>query len=165
MMTPPLPGTTVLTQIEGWTGQLVWLLQALNGDISPWTHVAMMVDNHMLFEGQPDDARLTPWSEYRRRPYVEVPVALTFDQRLDLVNEAKKRVGAGYNWPTYLYLAAYRLDLPLATSMLRRRVTKDRSKFTCSQVIDDIHRACGLTLFTDKRLPYDVTPGDFARLL
>ncbi|MGW0682919.1 hypothetical protein ACWD2L_06095 [Streptomyces sp. NPDC002754] len=165
MMTPPLPGTIILTQIEGLTGQFVRLLQALNGDPTPWTHVAMMVDNQMLFESQPDGARLTPWVDYRRRPYVEVPTDLTFDQRLDLVIEAKKRVGAGYNWPTYLYLAAYRLRLPLATSTLRRRVTKDRSKFTCSQVIDDIHRACGLTLFTGKRLPYDVTPADFARLL
>lgn len=164
MMTPPLPGTIVLTQIEGWTGEIARWLQALNGDLSPWTHVAMMVDNQMLFEAQPDGARLTPWVDYRRRPTVEVPVDLTFDQRLDLVVEAKKRVGSGYNWDTYFYLAAYRLRVPLLTAALGRRVARER-KFICSQAIDDIYKACGIQLFPHKRLPHDVIPGDFARLL
>jgi hypothetical protein len=31
--------------------------------------------------------------------------------------------------------------------------------------VDDIYRVCGVKLFDDGRLPYDVTPGDLARLL
>lgn len=164
MNTPPLPGTIILARIEGLKGKVVRLLQALNGDASPWTHVAMMADNDNLFEAQPGGARLTPWTEYEGRPTVEIPLALTDDQRLDLVLEAKRRVGTPYNWDTYLYLAAYRLRLPLVTSLLLRRVARER-KLICSQAVDDIFRACGIQLFNDKRLPYDVTPGDFARLL
>src|SRR5690606_40928109 len=75
-----------------------------------------------------------------------------------------KRVGTDYNWTTYFYLAAYRLHLPVTTALLKRRVSRS-DKLICSQAVDDIYRTAGVHLFNDGRLPYDVTPGDLARLI
>lgn len=155
------PGTIVLSKIDGITGKLVWLGQAINGDLSEWTHVGIVVPGRAVFEAQPGGAVIAPMAG---RTWAEVDVKLTDAQRDRIVRECHRRVGTGYNWTTYFYLAAYRLRLPGMTQMLRRRVANS-DKLICSQAVDDIYRTCGITLFRDGRLPYDVTPGDFARLL
>ncbi|NWF26583.1 hypothetical protein HW130_09905 [Streptomyces sp. PKU-EA00015] len=164
MASAPLPGSIVLTQIGGLAGKLVWLLQALNGDLSRWTHVAVALDDGTVFEAQPGGAVISPWSKYEGRQQAVVPWELRSDQRDAVVAEARSRVGTGYNWTTYFYLAAYRFRLPLATGFLRSRVARS-DKMICSQAADDIYRTCGIHLFDDGRLPFDVTPGDLARLL
>lgn len=154
------PGTIGVTRIKGPVGWLVWLLQALNGDMSKWTHVFVTINHHEVFEAQPGGAVITPLSEYADRPVAWVDFPLTDEQRLEIAAHAYSYRGVGYNWTTYLYLAAYRLRLPVLTGMLRKRVTNDK-RMICSQAADRIYLNCGHHLFTDGRLPADVTPGDF----
>ena len=60
----PLPGDIGLTQIKGFVGFLVRLLQYLNGDFAKPTHVYVVLDDDTVFEAQPGGAVITPLSEY-----------------------------------------------------------------------------------------------------
>lgn len=176
----PQPGDLILLKIQGWVGWLVWLLQAINGDLSKWTHVAVMLDDDTVFEAQPGGAAITPWSEYKDRPHAVVkycqvranhgsvahpwqllPLGLTAAKRIDIVATARHFVDTQYNWATYFYLAAYRVGI-------RPRWLKDRvqrvDKLICSQAGDEIYSLNRIHLFADGRLPCDVTPGDLADL-
>jgi hypothetical protein len=163
-MLQPLPGTPLLSRTDGWQGELIWLLQVMNGVKSPWTHVALMVDDGLVFEAQYSGCKLTPWNEWmRHRPWVPVPVSLTDDERFDVCDEARGRLGTGYNWDGWFYLAAYRLRLPLTKRLIERM--SQHGKLICSQVVDDIFRRVGVPLFNDQRLIYDVVPGHYTDLL
>lgn len=163
-----LPGTIVLGKIPGVVGKLVWLAQLINGDVSKWTHVGIVTRHQngvaTIFEARPGGAGWAFVSDAKlEKEWKEVPVALTDEQRDGIVDECFARVGTGYNWDTYFYLAAYRLNLPLLTKLFEKRVSQSE-KMICSQITDDIYRVRGVHLFDDGRLPYDVTPGDIARL-
>jgi hypothetical protein len=176
----PAAGDMVLLQIKGLVGKLVWLGQALNGDLSKWTHVGIMLDDGTLFEAQPGGAVMTDWDIYADRQfatvklhqrarnrgpvphgYIAVPLTLTWADRMNIVEEARLRVGRGYNWTTYFYLAAYRMGI--RPEWLKRRVQRS-DRLICSQAADEIYGNAGIHLFADGRMPYDVTPGDLARL-
>lgn len=165
-------GDILLLQIEGVTGVAVWLLQAINWDLSRWTHVGVILDTGYVFEAQPGGATLTPLSKYADRPGAVVTHRLLPDgglHRLDLTpqqreavsNVAREYVGYRYGWGTYAYLAAYRLGL--RSRWLRQRVRRS-DRMICSQAADQIYRDVGIELFGDGRMPMDVTPGDLARL-
>jgi hypothetical protein len=161
----PLPGTIILARIDNPAAdKLVWGLQALNGDLSPWTHVAMMVESNLVFEALLTGSTLTPWDEYASKQVKLIKVPMLWSERTAVCQEAYRRVGSPYNWDTYFYLAAYRLQLPLITGVLKKRVANSK-KLICSQAVDGIFLASGIHLFDDGRLPYDVTPGDFDRHL
>lgn len=176
----PQPGDIVLLRIKGLVGKLVWGMQALNGDYSKWTHVGVMMDEGILFEAQPGGAVMTDWRLYKGRPYDIVrhhqragvigagahryellPLILTPDNRRDIVANARMKIGRGYNWTTYFYLASYRLGLK--TRRMKTRVQNSK-RLICSQAADEIYMDAGLHLFADGRMPYDVTPGDLADL-
>lgn len=159
-----MPGTVLLAEIRGFVGILVWLMQAINGDLSRWTHVAIMIENGDVFEAAPGGATVTPWEEWSKdREWSALVVELNNHQRYKLDMYARLRNGTGYNWSTYFYLAAYRLRLPLLTRLLRRRV-EESDLMICSQAVDDLLRRAGHHLFDDGRLPFDVTPGDIGEL-
>jgi hypothetical protein len=157
----PLPGDIGLTQIKGIVGWLVRLLQCINGDFSKATHVFVVLDDDTVFEAQPGGAVITPLSEYDGRwvRYVDWP--LTPEKRFRIVARARQYVGIGYNWTTYFYLAAYRLHI--RPQWLKDRVQKDK-RMICSQAADKIYADENEHLFSDGRMPYDLTPGDLARL-
>lgn len=157
-------GSIILTRIEGFVGFLVWLLQALNGDLSHWTHVAVTLDDDTLFESQPGGAVISPKSKYVGRPAAVVPWEMDDAARAGIVAHARTHEGTGYNWHTYLYLAVYRLRLPILTRVLRRRV-ENSELMICSQAADHLYREAGQQLFDDHRLPFDLTPGDYRKLL
>lgn len=167
MLTPPLPGTPLLTRIDGWYGEAIWLLQAMNGVVSPWTHVAMMLDDNEVFEMWSTGARIIPWSEWSQQGFVaQVPVVLTDDQRGALCEEARRRIdNTGYNWDGYFYLVAARLKIPLVTRILVAKMSRHNKQICSHAVVDIYHKACGIHLFDGKRLMYDVVPGHFDQLL
>jgi hypothetical protein len=161
----PLPGTIGLARIKGFVGWLVWLMQAINGDFSKWTHVFVVLDDGTVFEAQPGGAVISPLEKYLDgRPVAFVPWDMPDSARETIVRLARSHDGVGYNWTTYFYLAAYRLRLPKLTAMLKYRVSRSK-KLICSQAADYFYLKAGQHLFDDGRLPYDVTPGDVARLL
>lgn len=177
------PGDILLLKIQGWVGVAVWLMQAINRDLSKWTHVAVVLDDGTLFEAQPGGAVITPLSEYEMRPgrkvthyqsrtygdkrnhfkYELQPLAsvLTDHNRRQIIRYAREHVGVGYAWSTYGYLALYRFGVrPL---WLKRRI-QDEQNVICSQAADLFYDLADVHLFHDGRMPYDVTPGDLARL-
>lgn len=160
-MRKPQPGDIGLTQINGFVGFLVRLMQCLNGDFKKATHVYVVLDDETVFEAQPGGAVITPLSEYDSRWRVYVDRPLTQDERERIVSRARTYVGIGYNWTTYFYLAAYRLRF--RPQWLKDRVQNDK-RMICSQAADKIYREEGVHLFNDGRMPYDLTPGDLARL-
>lgn len=176
------PGDIILLQIKGFVGLAVRVMQWINRDTSKWTHAAMVLDDDTVFEAQPGGAVITPLSKYADRPAVRVafyqePVrlageAITYrlkalddvmrdDIRVAMVKQARRMAGLGYNWTTYFYLAAYRLGI--RPNWLKVRV-QDDERVICSQAVDLIYDDNTIHLFADKRMPYDVTPGDLARL-
>lgn len=175
----PCPGDIVLLQIKGLTGKLVWLLQALNGDLSKWTHAGVMLDDGTIYEAQPGGSVMTDWALYRDRPHTIVrhhlyrelyyggaiemqKLSLTVANREAIVTAARLMgPGVGYNWTTYFYLAAYRVGI--RPQWLKNRVQKDK-RMICSQAADQIYNWAGISLFDDGRMSYDVIPGDLARL-
>lgn len=161
MTRQPLPGDIGLTEIQGVVGGLVRLLQYLNGDFAKPTHVYVVLDDDTVFEAQPGGAVITPLSEYDDRWREYVAVDLTPEQRARIVCRARTYVGTGYNWTTYFYLAAYRLHF--RPKWLKRRVQNDE-RLICSQAADKIYADEGVHLFSDGRMPYDLTPGDLGRL-
>ncbi len=159
-----LPGDIFLARISGPVGGLVWLGQALNGDLSKWTHTGLVMPDGKLFEAQPGGAVIDSGSRYDGHPVAVLHrPGLSEAQRQMMVAVAQGLKGSGYNWDTYFYLAAYRLHIPGLTGLLRGRVAKP-TKMICSQAVDWIALQAGDHLFDDGRLPYDVTPGDIARL-
>lgn len=176
------PGDILLLKIQGGVGKLVWAMQAINQDLSPWTHVGVVLPGDRLFEAQPGGAVITPLRKYANRPgavvrHYQRPMRLggeAVPYRLEsladvLTDEVRGRIcdraftyrGIGYNWGTYLYLAAYRLGVRPA--WLKKRV-QDDPRMICSQAADKIYSDEEVHLFADGRMPYDVTPGDLARL-
>lgn len=160
----PLPGTIGLTRIQGIAGFFVWLGQAINGDFSRWTHAFIVLDDETVYEAQPGGAVITPLSDYDDRKVAYIDWPLTEEQRAGIVASARELVGVGYNWGTYLYLAAVTFKLPFSSRILRRHLRKSK-KLICSQACDFIYWENGVHLFTDGRKPFDITPGDLARLL
>lgn len=159
-----VPGDIFLAQISGFTGKLVRLGQAINGDPSFWTHAGLVLPDGYLFEAQPGGAVISHQNRYDGKPILMLHRPGVSDtQRAMMVTMAKGLKGSPYNWTTYFYLSAYRLHLPLTTRLLRSRVSKP-GKMICSQAVDWISLQAGDHLFSDGRLPYDVTPGDLARL-
>lgn len=160
-MRTPKPGDIGLTVIKGPVGWLVRLLQWFNGDFAKPTHVFVVLDDHTVFEAQPGGAVISPLSKYDKRwvEYVDWP--LTPDKRFRIVSRARTYKGIGYNWTTYLYLAAYRLHI--RPEWLKDRVQEDK-RMICSQAADKIYADEDEHLFNDGRMPYDLTPGDLGRL-
>lgn len=160
----PLPGTIGLTRIQGVAGFFVWLGQAINGDFSRWTHAFIVLDDETVYEAQPGGAVITPLSEYDDRKVAYIDWPLTEEQRAGIVAVARELVGVGYNWGTYFYLAAVTLRIPFSAKVLRGHLRRSK-KLICSQACDFIYQENGVHLFDDGRKPFDITPGDLARLL
>lgn len=163
-VTEPQPGDFFLARISGWTGLVVRALQWANGDASRWTHAGVLLPNGRVFEAEPGGAHTSPLSEYTGRPlrWSSGIIELTEEERALIVSGSLNRLGTPYGWPTYLYLALYRIGI--RSAWIRDRVQSD-GDMMCSQLVDDVYKTAGVHLFSDGRLPQDVTPGDLARLL
>ena len=174
------PGDIILLQIKGWVGRAVWLMQLINRDASKWTHVGIVLPDGKLFEAQPGGAVISSLADYAGRPaaivtkyqrpkhgipteyeLADLAPHLTDFKREEISRTAANLLDVGYNWGTYVYLALYRVGV--RPKWLKQRV-QDDDRLICSQAADLVYSLCNIALFADGRMPYDVTPGDLARL-
>lgn len=87
-----------------------------------------------------------------------------------VAHEAEQLVGRRYNYLDLLALAWINIrhdptdGPPPKPSRVERRVMRD-DRLICSQLVDLAHTKAGVHLFTDGRLPGQVTPGDLAEVL
>jgi len=155
------PGTIGLSRISGAVGVFVRWGQWLTGDGSPWTHAFVVLDDAWVIEAAPGGIRMVEVGSYESRAAFlpDWPV-LSADQQQQLVQEARKMLGAQYGWMQYPALAL--LALGLKPYFLRHYVARS-DRYICSQLVDELHRRVGSQLFDDGRESMDVTPGDLAR--
>lgn len=153
----PQPGDIGLVSIKGITGWLIRVGQWINGDgYANYEHAFIMVDPDTLVEAEPSGAIHTTFTD---RPVLWIHCPARY--RRAVADAALELVGTPYSFADYLAIAAVRLHIP--SRALRRYVTSSKHMI-CSQLVDEAARRGGWDLFTDGRLPQDVTPGDLWQL-
>ena len=165
-------GDILLMQGGGVARSLV-----VNGDTSRWSRVGVVLNGGQMYEagsgathladhgnrlgtvvrnyqapchGRPNEYELRPLSPHR-----------TAARRHDIVGTARRLDPLASNRRTLACLAAYRAGI--RSARLRRCFQRDEY-MTGAQAADLVYSLCSLVLFADGREPYDVTPGDLARL-
>lgn len=157
----PQIGDIGLYHITGPIGVGVDLGQLFAGDSSHWTHAFMVVQDRQVLEAEVSGAVLTPLDYYLERQVVwsTGKIALTDAQRVTANEVALTLVGTPYSFLDYFALSAHRLHVP--STRLDKYVASSKHMI-CSQMVDYIWSQVGVHMFTDDRLPQNVTPGNIA---
>lgn len=153
----PQPGDIGLVSIKGDVGKLIRIGQWLNGDgFDNYEHAFVLVEDKQIVEARPNGAVHVPMCHnWAATEWLVCP-----DQyRAGVVKAALELVGTPYSFMDYFAIAALRLHLPGP----RKYVTTSKHMI-CSQLADEAARRGGWQLFSDGRLPQDVTPGDLDQL-
>jgi len=159
----PLPGDIGLYRIPGIGGFLIGLGQLLLGDASRYTHAFVVIDDNRAIAAQPSGARYDYLvQDYPGAIYSTRKLPLTDGQRLLLVIEATKLLGTPYSWLDYVAIGLHRFHIRFG---FIERYIQDSGHMICSQLVDEVYKRAGIALFSDGRLPQDVTPGDIANVL
>jgi uncharacterized protein YycO len=160
----PRPGDIGLTSIAGPVGWGIRLGQLCCGDgFTQWEHAFVVVDDGRLVEAEPGGARIAGLDEYAGRPVAYVaPAGLMDEQRTAICTAAEALIGTPYSLFDYLSLALVRFHIRPAWV---RRYVADSRHMICSELVDFCYLQAGVHLFTDGRIPGDVTPADLANLL
>lgn len=186
----PKPGSFGLSIISGKTGKLVKIGQDIvDGRKENFTHAWFVLDSNQILEAEPGGAEINSLSKYTSLPadhvlFCDKPVEDAVKMfrlssglpeadvrryeaalRYQLVSFARTlgpngafgEKGVPYNYLDYLAIGLehFRIDLPFIRNRVRRE-----DRMICSQVVDFVYSKNGIRLFTDGRLPQDVTPGD-----
>jgi cell wall-associated NlpC family hydrolase len=158
----PLPGDIALTRISGFTGKAISAGQALIGRASPVQHAMIYVGSGMVVQAMPGGAELIPLAD-ANEPVIwsTGAIVLTAAQRSKIATAARGLVGTPYSYVDYG-------SIGLAAAHIRPRFVRDYVADTghmiCSQLVDYAHFLGGSHLFTDGRIPGDVTPSDLYAL-
>lgn len=157
-----LPGDVGFTTIPGRLGAWVSLGQALLRDECWFTHTYVALGDGTIVEAMPRGARRVRLEDSGRcgPGFGWVRLPLTETQRAAIGPAAIERVGTPYSFLDYLSLGLLHLGLP--RKVVASRVT-DSGHMICSQLVDTVLTMAGYHLFTDGRLPQDVTPGALFR--
>lgn len=145
----PQAGDIGFSTIPGATGAFVALGQLMLADASRYTHT-FVVAGADIIEAMPAGARTGPLRPGR---YARLPIA--HPERI--ADCAIQYLGRPYGFSTYLNLAAVQWGVP--ARLMRRYVSTNR-RMICSQLVDQALSDAGVHLFSDGRIPQDVTPGD-----
>ncbi len=160
-MNTPRPGDFGLSKIGGFTGWWVGLGQFIVGDASRYTHAFIVLDDNTVVEAMPGGAIITPLEHYAGKA-VFSNLNLSDEQRSAIVKEGRALEGTPYSFLDYLALGAAHIGLK--PSWLKKYVAES-GHMICSQLVDEVYRRAGIHMFSDGRLPQDVTPGDLANYL
>jgi hypothetical protein len=164
-----LPGDVGFYTIAGRVGGLVSLGQSLLRDECRFTHAFIVVKGGpatpvQCVEAMPGGARLAPVSDRVGTRYGYARLPLSQEQRDAITPLALELIamrygkGIGYSFADYLALAMQQWQIP-GRNLLRNYVSTSK-RMICSQLVDFVLCEAGFHLFTDGRLPQDVTPGD-----
>jgi cell wall-associated NlpC family hydrolase len=156
-----MPGDFALTRISGLTGAFINAGQCLVGDGAPVQHAYVYVGNGYIVQAMPGGAEMIRLED-ANEPVVWSSLPLTAAQRMWISEHAIALVGTPYSFLDYasVALAHYRIRPRWV-----REFVADSGHLICSQLVDEAYRRAGIELFSDGRLPGDVTPGDLWRLL
>lgn len=152
-MTPPL-GAYFVVRTNGFAGAVIRLATR-----SRENHAGVHVGGGMVVEAQPHGARLSPLTDYSGPIGWNDEEPLTDAQRQAIADAARGLVGRPYSWLDILALGLRQFGVRLPG--LAKRIERS-DRLICSQLVDLAYEVAGVHLFTDGRLPQDVTPGDLA---
>lgn len=148
----PQAGDIGFSTIPGLTGAFVALGQLMLADASRYTHTFVVAGHGQVIEAMPAGARTGPLRPGR---YVRLP--LDEPSRVRIATGARSYLGRPYGFSTYLNLAA--VQWGVSAGLMRRYVSSNK-RMICSQLVDQALADAGVHLFSDGRIPQDVTPGD-----
>lgn len=157
----PERGDIGLVPIGGNVGKLIRVGQWLNGDgFRNYEHAFMYIQDGKMVEAQPGGA---VYSDIDRYGSVENILWLPCpdEYRSAVGSAAVALLGTPYSFLDYGALAAVRLHMP---SKAIRRYVMSTGHMICSQLVDEAASRGGWHIFTDGRLPQDVTPGDLSKV-
>lgn len=167
-----LPGDVGFSTIPGRVGGIVAFAQAgldlvdiirshdswrYAENLCIWTHAYLVLPGGRLYEAMPKGSRIVSLAGRWGPNFAYGRVPLTDEQRGRVDEVARRKEGTPYGWSDYAALAAVELGLP-GGRPLRRYVSTNKREI-CSQAVDAAWCELGFHLFTDQRLPQDVTPG------
>lgn len=160
----PQLGDIGFAVIGGGVGAFVAWGQFVLGDSCRYTHAFIVTGENEVVEAMPRGARVAALAGRnvpRKFRYARLPQrvwdAAGSDRKALFTITARSYVGVPYGFSTYLSLAAVQWGLPAG---LLRRYVSNNGRMICSQLIDQALSDAGVHLFTDGRIPQDVTPGD-----
>lgn len=174
-----LPGTYGVTRISGAVGVVVRFGEYLVDGNADWSHAFVLAEqladgDWAIIEAEPGGAKIGRLSEYANKPVAfNDQHHLSPAERVKIVDEATALVGYGYNWLDYASIAVTRMlgvdgDAYSAHNRfvrwLRARLERP-DRLICSQLVDVVYCLAGIHLFSDRRAPGDVTPGDLADII
>lgn len=152
-----LPGDVGFSTIGGRTGALVNIGQALLRDPCRFTHAWIALSDRFILEAMPGGARVALASG-RTGPVYRLP--LDGAQRNAVADHGHRLAGTPYGFADYAALALQQWAPRTALARSVRSYVTDSGHMICSQLVDHLLCKSGYHLFTDGRLPQDVTPGD-----
>lgn len=159
-----LTGDVGFSTIGGRVGALVNIGQAVIGDSCRYTHARIVVGNSMgsvvYLEAMPSGARLGYIHPGEEPPGVWYRLPLEDWQRAEIPWKGRKLIGTPYGFSDYLALALHHLAPRARVTARVRRYVRGNGRMICSQLVDHLLADVWYHLFTDGRLPQDVTPGD-----
>jgi hypothetical protein len=148
-----------------WVRVVGWWInfgQIVIGDVSPYIHAVIAIDETTIFEARPGGAGFNYLSNYAGRERVFSQWDLTPSQRSAIIRSCQELVGTPYSFLDYLALA---LDHWHIRPAMLVRYMESKDHMICSQLVDEVYRRAGIQLFDDGRQPQDVTPGDLEDVL
>lgn len=152
----PQPGDYGVVTTTGWAARLI---QAVTR--SKYNHAWIYVGNGQVIEGRPNGAGYANLAAYADVLWSTVP--LDAGERAAIVKAAIGLIGTPYSWVDCVAIGLTDLFGWHVPESVRKRLNR-RDRMMCSQLADSAHLAAGVHLFTDGRVPGDVSPADLALL-
>ena len=166
------PGDFGVVHVQGAVGWLIRIGQWILGDgFADYEHAFVVVDADAdglrIVEAEPRGARCVHLSIYSGR---DIRIYQAPDEARDrIIAAAMSLVGTPYSFLDYAALALWRFKILdhriAAASVILRGYVQAVGHMMCSQLVDYSYELAGVHLFTDGRLPQDVTPADLYQLI
>lgn len=125
-------------------------------------HAGVYVGHGMIVEAQPGGACLTPASVYRDATWSGP--GITQGQGHLIAQQARSHIGDPYSWVDCACIGLTDLLGWHVPGAVRDRLENPHRNM-CSQLVDRAYADAGVHLFTDGRIPGDVSPEDLRALI
>lgn len=157
-MWTPQPGDFFTVRTGGWMGHLIRMATE-----SHCNHAGLLLDDGTVIEAEPHGARIVPagWYIHHAR-WSNLP--LTDAQRAAIVTEARRLKGRKYGFADIVVLGLVHVFGWKCPRWVRDYLQRS-DRLICSQLVDYAYDKAGVHLFTDGRVPAEVTPGDLLDLI
>lgn len=152
----PAPGDFGVVTTSGWAARLIQTVTR-----SHYNHAFIYAGNGRIIEARPSGAGYGTL-DYPAVLWSNVP--LNPLERDNVVAAAVKMIGTPYSWVDCAAIGIADLFGQHIPELVRKRLNR-RDRLMCSQLVDTAYLLAGVHLFSDGRVPGDVSPADLALLV